>query len=101
MSAPRHTRDPWLLLPEEPGVPYIRIRGSRPGELYKVANVILPSAMDSQGIEEARQNARLIAAAPKLLAALQDALLLLSPHLPALALAPYRIAIAQATGDAP
>jgi hypothetical protein len=66
----RPTPGPWLVLPEEPGVPYIRIRGSRLGRLYKIANALLPlAATDTEGIEEARRNARLIAAAPKLLAA--------------------------------
>ena len=45
-------------------------------------------------------NARLIAAGPELLQALQDALQYLQHHLPDEALVPHRAAIAKATGEA-
>lgn len=68
----KHTPGPWVVLPEEVDRPYIRIRGTRLGCRYKVANVI---ALDYEGVpareaDETRANARLIAAAPELLSSL-------------------------------
>lgn len=68
----RHTRGPWETLPEEAGKAYIRVRGTRLGATYKIANVLVhtyPGALDYE-LHEARANARLIAAAPDLLEAL-------------------------------
>lgn len=72
MSA--HTQGPWSCLPEEIGKDYIRIRGTRLGGRYKVANVqaSIYKGVHEHEILETRANARLIAAAPDLLAALKD-----------------------------
>ncbi len=51
--------------------------------------------------EMIKANGRLIAAAPELLEALQDALEYLQHHLPEEALASHRAAIAKATGETP
>lgn len=68
-----HTPGPWRVLPEEAGVPYIRIRGTRLGLRFKIANVPAPSYKGAEHIEaeETQANASLIAAAPELLEALQ------------------------------
>ena len=72
----QHTKGQWSILPEECDKPYIRIRGNRLGGRYKIANVVTPiyDGGGSQEAEETRANARLIAAAPELLEALQAAL---------------------------
>jgi hypothetical protein len=64
------------MLPEECDKPYIRIRGTRLGGRYKIANVLTPTydGLHQREAEETRANARLIAAAPDLLEALKDAL---------------------------
>jgi len=68
-----HTQGPWRVLPEEAGVPYIRIRGTVLGRRYKIANVhmethgSLGEAWNEQARMESRANARLIAAATELL----------------------------------
>jgi hypothetical protein len=64
------------VLDEEADKPYIRIRGTRLGGKYKVANVPVP---DHDGAadwmrDESRADARLIAAAPELLEALERCL---------------------------
>lgn len=63
----------WQVLPEEVDKPYIRIRGTIIGHRYKVANVLTPAYENVHAREanEARANAKLIAAAPELLEALQ------------------------------
>jgi hypothetical protein len=71
----KHTPGPWQTLPEEADKAYIRVRGTRLGSRYKVANVV---TLDYAGVhpreaEETRANARLIAAAPELLDALRAA----------------------------
>jgi len=72
-----HTQGPWQVLPEEEGVPYIRIRGTVLGGWYKVANVhmetheSLGEAWNEKAKRESRANARLIAAAPEMLAELE------------------------------
>ena len=60
----KHTPGPWRVLPEEEGVPYIRIRAVALGQKYKIANVLLPDwgGASESDIEEARQNARRIVA---------------------------------------
>lgn len=67
------TPGPWTVMPEESDKSYVRIRGTRLGERYKVANVVTPDYPGAQETEaeETRSNARLIAAAPCLLEALQ------------------------------
>jgi hypothetical protein len=69
----KHTPGPWAALPEEADKPYLRIRGTRLGGRYKIANVIEPCYEGARQIEaeESRANARLIAAAPDLLEALR------------------------------
>jgi hypothetical protein len=62
------------VLPEECDKPYIRVRGVTLGGRYKIANVLTPvyDNIHSREAEETRANARLIAAAPELLAALES-----------------------------
>ena len=69
----KHTRGPWAALPEEHDKPYLRVRGTRLGERYKVANVLGAGYEGALPCEayETRANAALITAAPELLAALQ------------------------------
>ena len=69
----KHTPGPWRTLQEECDKPYIRIRGTIPGERYKVANVLTPvyDGVHYGEAEQTRANARLIAAAPDMLAVLQ------------------------------
>lgn len=66
-----HTPGPWEVKPEEPERDYIRVRGTVLGGQYKIANVTIPLYPEtpSSFAEEARANARLIAAAPELLEA--------------------------------
>lgn len=90
----KHTPGPWQLKPEESDVGYVRIRGTRLGERYKIANVLHSSA-EYLDIQETKANARLIAAAPDLLEALQDAALWVDGDLKI----KVRAAIAKATGE--
>ena len=75
-----HTPGPWTVLPEEADKDYLRIRGTRLGARYKVANVHMPRLWESNYVlrdrenAESQANARLIAAAPELLEALQKML---------------------------
>ena len=67
----------WRILPAEAGVPYLRIRGTKLGGQYKVANVHLPGHKDAlpADIEESNANARFIAACePERIKRLLDAL---------------------------
>lgn len=72
----KHTPGPWAVLPEEADKDYLRIRGTRLGCRYKVANVHMPRLWESHDVMRDRENAeswanaRLIAAAPELLEAL-------------------------------
>lgn len=69
----KFTKAPWTVLPEEVDRNYIRIRGTRLGERYKIANVITPvyENVHPREAEETRANATLIATAPELLEALE------------------------------
>ena len=71
-TEPKHTTGLWQTLPEECDKPYIRVRGTMLGGRYKIANVLTPiyEGVHHREVEETRCNARLIAAAPDLLAAL-------------------------------
>lgn len=68
-----HTKGPWQTRVEEVGCDCIRVRGTRLGGRYKVANVICPTSGNGVANDydkaETRANARLIAAAPLLLEA--------------------------------
>ncbi|WP_436875846.1 hypothetical protein [Siccibacter turicensis] len=70
------TPGPWKLLREEVDKSYIRIRGTKPGERFAVANVLTPVYDDAgeRELKETRANAQLIAAAPELLESLQNVL---------------------------
>jgi hypothetical protein len=71
-----HTPGPWTVLPPESGTDdYLRVRGTRLGGRYKIANVLsaVPLGANPIEAEEASANARLIAAAPELLEALRAA----------------------------
>lgn len=72
----KYTIGPWKVLPEEVDRNYIRVRGTAFGYRYKIANVVNPSCDHSPQpeAEETRANARLIAAAPELLEALETIL---------------------------
>ena len=72
MTQFKGTPGPWEIKPEEVDRPYIRIRGTRLGGRFKVANVLSPNydGVDHREAHETRANARLIAAAPELLEAL-------------------------------
>ena len=72
----QHTPGPWAMLSEETDKPYIRIRGTKLGDRYKIANVLTPVYDGSleRETEETRANARLIAAAPDLLKTLSKTL---------------------------
>lgn len=73
----KHTQGPWTLLPEEADKDYLRIRGTRLGGRYKVANVHhiryegAHAVVRERDDAETLANARLIAAAPELLEALE------------------------------
>lgn len=72
-----HTPGPWQCLPEEADQDYIRIRGTRLGGRYKVANVHhlrYRGAYEDLRLRDDAEtfaNARLIAAAPEMLDALK------------------------------
>ena len=101
-----HTQGPWQVMPEEEGVPYIRIRGTVLGGRYKVANVHMETyegageVWNEKAKRESRANARLICSAPEMLAALGDCLGNINPergYADELE-ATIRAAIAKATG---
>lgn len=73
MTQFKGTPGPWEVKPEEVDRPYIRIRGTQWGGRFKVANVLSPDydGVHHREADETRANARLIAAAPELLEALQ------------------------------
>lgn len=63
-----YSKGPWEIKPEEVDKPYIRIRGTRLGGRFKIANVLTPIYENFPQLEldEVRHNARLIAAAPEM-----------------------------------
>lgn len=71
----KHTPGPWSVWPEEVDKPYIRVRGTAVGGRFKIANVLTPiyEGVAQREAEQTRANARLIAAAPELLAMLTEA----------------------------
>ncbi|HFU4540571.1 TPA: hypothetical protein ACGPBT_002853 [Klebsiella variicola] len=80
------TPGPWKCLREEVNKHYIRISGTKVGERFAVANVLIPLYDDvyEREAKETRANAQLIAAAPEmldLLVLLLDAQLLPEFHL--------------------
>ena len=113
----KHTPGPWVVLPEEADKDYLRIRGTRLSCRYKVANVHMPRLWESHDVLRDRENAeswanaRLIAAAPELLEALEEAENALADYIPTIertgaslnyghsVLKKARAAIAKATGD--
>lgn len=68
------TPGPWEIKAEEVDKHYIRIRGTRLGGRFKVANVLTPfyEGVHEREANETRANAKLIAAAPELLEALHN-----------------------------
>lgn len=100
----KHTPGPWAVLPEEADKDYLRIRGTRLGCRYKVANVHMPRLWESHDVlrdhenAESWANARLIAAAPELLEALQFVMTAFGEQL-STAFEQAQAAIAKATGD--
>ena len=69
-TAVSHTPGPWKLTGDSQRSPYFKIRGTRLGGKWKVANCpFIPEVF--LDMAEAAANARLIAAAPDLLAALE------------------------------
>ena len=63
-----YSKGPWEIKPEEVDKPYIRIRGTRLGGRFKIANVLTPIHEDvhPREADETRHNARLIAASPEM-----------------------------------
>lgn len=100
----KHTPGPWTVLPEEADKDYLRIRGTRLGGRYKVANVHMPRLWESHYVlrdranAESGSNARLIAAAPELLEALQFVMTASGEQL-STAFEQAQAAIAKATGE--
>jgi hypothetical protein len=78
MSAPAFTPGPWHVLPEEENKPYVRVRGTRLGERYKIANAL--SGESEMERSEAAANAQLIAAAPDLYEAMEAICGMLASH---------------------
>ena len=76
MNKFKGTPGPWKCLREGVNNHYIRISSTKVGERFAVANVLIPLYDDvhEREAKETRANARLIAAAPELLEALQMAL---------------------------
>lgn len=101
----KHTPGPWVWT-GKPGASDLRAPSTGLSESDSDSSVISYAPYEGMWLSrygspaEDEANARLIAAAPCLLEALQDALAYLQNHLPDEALAPHRAAIAKATGDA-
>lgn len=90
-----HTPGPWIAHPEG-----VKDADGKPACNRIYIGIAAEDGEDLGHIEFSEANARLIAAAPQLLEALQDAMQYLQHHLPESALAPHRAAIAAATGEA-
>lgn len=74
-----HTPGPWRVLPEEADKDYLRVRGTRLGDRYKIANVHAMERVAGDGPAGrvravTHANARLIAHAPELHASLRKLL---------------------------
>ena len=100
----KHTPGPWEVLQEESDKDYLRIRGSRLGERYKIANVhdrqfkYVNEFVRQLDHAESIANARLIAAAPDLLDVAQSILTDdMLQYLPAEYIARVRAVIARST----
>lgn len=76
----KFTKGPWRVLAEECGKDYVRIRGTRLGERYKIANVVTPvyAGVHERELTETRANARLIAESPTMFELLEKALPLIA-----------------------
>jgi hypothetical protein len=76
----KYTEGPWQIMPEEVDRDYIRIRGTRLGQRYKIANVLTPThpGVSSKEAEETRANAALIVTSPRLLACIKDIRIIIS-----------------------
>lgn len=105
MKTVKHTPGPWVVKPEKEDDTYLRIRGQALGHRFKIAKVLCPANEDFEQLisewRETQANARLIAAAPDLLEALQLCLARLEPAMTELefeAVDAARAAIAKATG---
>ncbi|QDU35649.1 hypothetical protein [Proteus phage vB_PmiP_RS10pmA] len=63
-----YSKGPWEVKPEEVDKPYIRIRGTRLGGRFKIANVLLPvyENFPQRELDEVRHNARLITSSPEM-----------------------------------
>ena len=100
MNEFKGTPGPWEIKPEEVDRSYIRIRGTRLGGRFKVANVLSPDydGVHHREADETRANAQLIAAAPELLEALQ---LIMNGdfYMPKESADVARLAIAKALGE--
>ena len=97
----QHTPGPWQVLPEEDDRQYLRIRGTEPGQLWKIANVHHdPHAYRRHDADETRANASLIACAPDLLAVVEEAIGLFGPpaQAPAMWIAQAWAAVARVRG---
>lgn len=101
MSEFKGTPGPWEIKPEEVDKHYIRIRGTRLGGRYKVANVLTPfyEGVHEREAKETRANAQLIASAPELLEVLQFIIDDCSRMIPKCAEDKARAAIAKALGE--
>ena len=75
----KHTPGPWEVFEREPDKNYLRVRGPL-GRRFKVANVINTKQPDEREWAETEANAKLIAAAPQMLEALQTAFDLLQEY---------------------
>lgn len=63
-----YSKGPWEIKTEEVDKSYIRIRGTRWGGRFKIANVLTPTyeGVKTREADETRHNARLIATSPEM-----------------------------------
>lgn len=69
----QHTPGPWVAYPSPfPGATYVPVRSKRPGARFRIATVLCPvipgRPVIDRELAETQANARLIAAAPDLIA---------------------------------